>query len=234
MFGLDAWYGMFRNALVRPDLAWNGRSMHICAMIRDDSAHLPAFGVLCSGGGSNLQVLLDRSASGDLPAQPAWVVSNNCDAMALERARKAGVPALHVSTRTEGSDEGVCKRLLELIDQYDIQVLVLAGYMRALPAAVLQRLPGRIVNIHPALLPAFGGKGMYGHHVHEAVLARGVQWTGVTIHLVTENYDEGPILRQRVVAVHPYDTAETLGARVLRLEHDTLWREVRDLLSRES
>lgn len=208
--------------------------MHICAMIRDDSSRLPAYGVLCSGGGSNLQALLDRSASGDLPGRPAWVVSNNRDALALERSRKAGVPALHVSTRTEGSDDAVGRRLVELIDQHEVQVLVLAGYMRAVPSAVLRRLPGKVVNIHPALLPAFGGKGMYGHHVHEAVLARGAQWTGVTIHLVTENYDEGPILRQRVVAVNPQDTPETLGARVLKVEHDTLWREVRALLSRES
>jgi len=162
------------------------------------------------------------------------VVANNRDAFALERARLAGVPAHHVSTRTEGSDEGVGQRLVELIDQHDVRLLVLAGYMRAVPEAVLRRLPGRIVNIHPALLPAFGGKGMYGHHVHQAVIARGAQWTGVTIHLVTESYDEGPILRQRVVAVRPSDTPQTLGARVLRVEHDTLWREVRALLAQES
>lgn len=154
--------------------------------------------------------------------------------MALERARGAGVAAHHVSTRTEGSDEGVGRRLVELIDAHDVRVLVLAGYMRALHPTVLARLPGKVVNIHPSLLPAFGGKGMYGHHVHEAVVARGARWTGVTIHLVTDHYDEGPILRQRVVAVLPHDTADTLGARVLRVEHDTLWRAVRDLLSPES
>lgn len=207
--------------------------MHICAMSPDLSA-VPAYAVLCSGGGSNLQSLLDRTASGDLPGRCAWVAANNRDAFALERARAAGVPAHHVSTRTEGSDEGVGRKLVELIDQHDVRLLVLAGYMRVVPQAVLRRLPGRIVNIHPALLPAFGGKGMYGHHVHEAVLARGAQWTGVTIHLVTESYDEGPILRQRVVAVHPSDTPETLGARVLRVEHDTLWREVRVLLAQEA
>jgi folate-dependent phosphoribosylglycinamide formyltransferase PurN len=104
--------------------------------------------------------------------------------------------------------------------------------MKVLPAAVIRALPGRVVNIHPALLPAFGGKGMYGVHVHEAVLKSGAQWTGVTIHLVTENYDEGPVLRQRVAAVMPGDTPASLGARVLALEHDTLWREVRALLER--
>lgn len=194
---------------------------------------LPAVGVLCSGGGSNLQVLLDRAASGELGGRIAWVVSNNGGSQALERARAAGVEAVHASAKSLGDEEAVERKLLELIERDDVRVLVLAGYMKALPASVLSRLPGRVVNIHPALLPAFGGKGMYGMRVHEAVLARGARWTGVTIHLVTENYDEGPILRQRVVAVRPGDTPESLGARVLAVEHDTLWREVRALLERE-
>ncbi|HQF56737.1 MAG TPA: phosphoribosylglycinamide formyltransferase [Fibrobacteria bacterium] len=192
----------------------------------------PAVGVLCSGGGSNLQVLIDRARTGELGGRIAWVVSNNGSAFALERARQAGIEAVHASAKSLGSPEAVESKLLELIERDQVQVLVLAGYMKALPESVLRRLPGRVVNIHPALLPAFGGKGMYGHHVHEAVIARGAQWTGVTIHLVTENYDEGPILRQRVVAVRPDDTPETLGTRVLAIEHDTLWREVRALLER--
>lgn len=204
-------------------------------MIQSESSttpNSPAVGVLCSGGGSNLQVLIDRAKTGELGGRIAWVVSNNGSAFALERAREAGIEAVHASAKSLGSPEAVESRLLELIERDRVQVLVLAGYMKALPESVLRRLPGRVVNIHPALLPAFGGKGMYGHHVHEAVIARGAQWTGVTIHLVTENYDEGPILRQRVVAVRPDDTSETLGARVLAVEHDTLWREVRALLER--
>lgn len=204
-------------------------------MIQSESSttpNSPAVGVLCSGGGSNLQVLIDRARTGELGGRIAWVVSNNGSAFALERARQAGIEAVHASAKSLGSPEAVESRLLELIERDRVQVLVLAGYMKALPESVLRRLPGRVVNIHPALLPAFGGKGMYGHHVHEAVIARGAQWTGVTIHLVTENYDEGPILRQRVVAVRPDDTSETLGARVLAVEHDTLWREVRALLER--
>jgi phosphoribosylglycinamide formyltransferase-1 len=188
--------------------------------------------VLCSGGGSNLQALIDRASSGDLPARIAWVVSNNGAAQALERARKAGIAAFHVSARTEGSPEAADERLLALVREHRIDVLVLAGYMKALPSGILAELPGRVVNIHPSLLPAFGGRGMYGSHVHEAVIARGARWTGVTIHLVTENYDEGPILRQRIVAVQPGDTPESLGSRVLAIEHDTLWREVRSLLER--
>lgn len=204
-------------------------------MIQSESSttpNSPAVGVLCSGGGSNLQVLIDRAKTGELGGRIAWVVSNNGSAFALERARQAGIEAVHASAKSLGSPEAVESRLLELIERDRVQVLVLAGYMKALPESVLRRLPGRVVNIHPALLPAFGGRGMYGHHVHEAVIARGAQWTGVTIHLVTENYDEGPILRQRVVAVRPDDTSETLGARVLAVEHDTLWREVRALLER--
>jgi phosphoribosylglycinamide formyltransferase-1 len=167
-----------------------------------------------------------------LAANIAWVASNNGDSFSLERARRSGIPAHHVSVRTEGGPEGVERRLLGLVREHAVRVLVLAGYMKVLPAAVIRALPGRVVNIHPALLPAFGGKGMYGVHVHEAVLKSGVQWTGVTIHLVTENYDEGPVLRQRVATVMPGDTPASLGARVLALEHDTLWREVRALLER--
>lgn len=188
-------------------------------------------GVLCSGGGSNLQALIDRAASGDLGGDIAWVVSNNSSAFALERARRVGLPAFHVSTRTEGSDEGVGRKLLGLVDESAIDLLVLAGYMKALPAPLLDRLTGRVLNIHPALLPAFGGKGMYGSHVHQAVLDRGAWWTGVTVHLVTHDYDEGPIAWQRPVAVLPGDTAESLGKRVLVVEHDTLWRVVRGFLT---
>ena len=192
----------------------------------------PAIAVLCSGGGSNLQALIDRSAQGRLPARIAWVLSNNGGALALDRARRAGIPAFHASAATEGSAQAVESRLLDLIAEHGIRVLVLAGYMKPVPDSVLRALPGRVVNIHPSLLPAFGGKGMYGRHVHEAVLARGVRWSGVTVHLVNEVYDEGTILAQRVVPVLPGDSPESLGARVLSVEHDTLWREVRSLLER--
>lgn len=190
----------------------------------------PDIAVLCSGGGSNLQALIDRIDRGDLRARIAWTVSNNGDSGALERARMAGIPAHHVSARTEGSDEAVARRLLGLVEAHDVRLLVLAGYMKPLAGELLERLPGRVVNIHPSLLPAFGGPGMYGRRIHEAVLRRGAKYTGVTVHQVTERYDEGPILAQRVVAVRPGDTTDSLAARVLRVEHDLLWRVVRDLL----
>jgi len=188
---------------------------------------IPSMAVLCSGGGSNLQVLLDKARSGELSGHIAFVAGNNSKAQSLARARAASVPTYHVSTATEGSQEGVGKRLSALIQEHRVDFLVLAGYMRPLPAEVLALLPQRVVNVHPALLPAFGGQGMFGQHVHEAVLRRGAQWSGVTVHLVSEDYDEGPILWQRIVAVHPGDTSEILARRVLAVEHDTLWKVMR-------
>jgi phosphoribosylglycinamide formyltransferase-1 len=193
---------------------------------------LPSIAVLCSGSGSNLQALFDHINNGNLPARIAWVLSNNGNSLALERARREKVEAIHASAKSLGSDEAVEALLLQKIEEAQVKVLVLAGYMKPLPKSVLHKLPNKVVNIHPSLLPAFGGKGMYGRHVHQAVLDRGVAVSGVTVHLVSEVYDEGPILAQRVVAVHPQDTADTLGARILKVEHDTLWRQVRALLPR--
>jgi phosphoribosylglycinamide formyltransferase 1 len=187
----------------------------------------PNLAILCSGNGSNLQALLQRASRDELGARIAWVAGNNSKALALEKARQASIPTWHVSTATEGSDEGVGKRLVTLVREHRIDFLVLAGYMRPVPPALLECLPNRIINIHPALLPSFGGKGMFGAHIHEAVIRRGAQWTGVTVHLVSEHYDEGPILWQRIVPVHPDDSANSLGARVLAVEHDTLWKVVR-------
>ena len=182
------------------------------------------FAVLASGGGSNLQALLDRIRSGDLPAELVFTVSNNSQSKALERTRNAGSPAFHVSSKTEGSEEGVASKLLELIDSHPVDLLVLAGYMKKLPDALLQRLKNRVVNIHPALLPAFGGTGFYGERVHEAVVQSGCKFTGVTIHMVNEEYDEGQIILQRKVCVPVGADAKTVGELVLAKEHDSYWR----------
>lgn len=152
------------------------------------------------------------------------MASNNSQAGALDRARQAGIPAYHVSVKTEGSEEGVSAKLLELIDQGSLDLLVLAGYMKKVPPPVLRRLQNRIVNIHPALLPAFGGPGLYGERVHEAVLRQGCETTGVTIHMVNEEYDEGQIVLQRSVPVPAGVSAEELGRLVLAQEHDSYWR----------
>lgn len=178
--------------------------------------------VLVSGHGSNLQALLDACAAPDSEAEIACVVSNRDDAGALERARAARVPALVIDR--DGQD---ASGLLALLRRHAIQLVVLAGYLRKVPDAVVAAFRDRMLNVHPALLPAFGGPGMYGRRVHEAVLASGARLSGATVHLVDEQYDHGRILAQWPVPVHPGDTAETLAARVLAVEHQLLPAAVR-------
>jgi phosphoribosylglycinamide formyltransferase 1 len=173
--------------------------------------------VFASGGGSNLQALLDRFASG-APARIGLVISDRGDAGALQRGRAAGVPVLHIPVAGRPGEE-VAGETAAALDAHGIELVALAGYLRLVPAPVIAARPGRIMNIHPALLPAFGGRGMYGRHVHEAVLAAGCRVTGVTVHWVDEHYDEGRIIAQWPVPVLPGDTAASLAARVLRVEH---------------
>ncbi len=184
-------------------------------------------GVLASGGGSNLQSLIDHIRSGELNVRLEFVLSNNSTSAALEKARTFGAAAYHVSAFTEGGEPGVEKRLLALIKEHGIDLLVLAGYMKKMPSSVLRALPNRVVNIHPALLPAFGGEGFYGARIHEAVVREKCSYTGVTIHLVNEIYDEGQILWQVKVPVEPGASAEAVGRAVLAQEHACYWKVVR-------
>ena len=171
--------------------------------------------VLASGGGSNLQAILDHhSALGDAArAQVVLVASDQPDAGALRRARAAGITALHLdrTARTTG--------LAAILDAHRIELVVLAGYLRLVPPDVVAHYRGRILNIHPGPLPEFGGPGMYGHHVHEAVLASGARLTGPTVHFVDERFDEGPIIVHVPISVEPTDTPESLAKRVLYVEH---------------
>ncbi|HKT61861.1 MAG TPA: phosphoribosylglycinamide formyltransferase [Gemmatimonadales bacterium] len=171
--------------------------------------------VAVSGRGSNLEALL-RALGTDAPARVVLVVSNRADAAALDRAREHGVPAEVLANPADATE------WLELLAQHRVDLLVLAGYLKLVPASVIARYRDRILNIHPALLPAFGGRGMYGHHVHEAVLASGARESGATVHLVDEVYDRGRILAQARVPVLRGDTPETLAARVLGVEHRLL------------
>lgn len=179
--------------------------------------------VLASGGGTNLQALLDACGPA-ARAQVTRVVSNRADAGALERARAAGIPVVVLR------DPGDADELIAALGGADL--VVLAGYLKLIPAAVVARFPRRMINIHPALLPAFGGPGMYGHRVHAAVLASGATESGATVHYVDEQYDRGPIIAQRTVPVLPGDTAETLAARVLAVEHELLPQVVLELARR--
>lgn len=173
--------------------------------------------VFASGGGSNFQSLLDYQ-SDDRPGRIELLISDRENAGALNRAAAAGVPSRVIPVKGRPMD-GVALETLEVLEEKGIQVILLAGYLRLIPPPVVQALPRRILNIHPAPLPAFGGKGMWGHHVHEAVLASGATFSGPTIHFVDEEYDTGAILAQWPVPVRPDDTPDTLAARVLKAEH---------------
>lgn len=174
--------------------------------------------VFASGGGSNLQSLIDRLNAARAPwGRVSLVVSDRADAGALERAEKAGIPACVV--RVSSSDPASLQQMLDVLDRERIDTIALAGYLRLVHSAIVERYRGRIVNIHPALLPTFGGHGMYGLNVHRAVLAAGCRVTGVTVHHVDERYDEGRVIAQWPVPVLSGDTPESLAARVLVVEH---------------
>jgi phosphoribosylglycinamide formyltransferase-1 len=182
--------------------------------------------VFASGSGSNFQALLDRQAAGDLHVEFALFIGNNSKAAAFERARSKNIPALHCAPSHFTDELAYAARLLELLQEHRVNLVVLAGYMKKLPLAVVRTYHHRIVNIHPGLLPAFGGKGLYGHFVHEAVLAFGAKVSGVTVHFVDEEYDHGPIILQETVPVLDDDTPEVLAARVLKVEHAHYWRAI--------
>ncbi|HSJ24434.1 MAG TPA: phosphoribosylglycinamide formyltransferase [Longimicrobiales bacterium] len=173
--------------------------------------------VLASGGGSNLQALMDNGEAGGA-GRVALVISDREDAGALERARRHGIPAVHVAVRSRDA-ETIAAETLDALHRHDIRFIALAGYLRLVPAPVIRAFDGRMLNIHPALLPAFGGRGMYGLNVHRAVLAAGCRVSGATVHRVTDAYDEGGIVAQWPVPVLAGDTPESLAARVLAVEH---------------
>ena len=171
--------------------------------------------VLVSGGGTNLQAILDARGGVIQSAEIALVVSNNPVAYALERARLAGVPALTLSAKALGGREAFEKALQEALEEHEIQLIVLAGFLTILSPDFTRRWDHRILNVHPSLIPAFCGRDYYGLRVHEAALARGVKLTGATVHYVNEIPDGGEILLQKAVAVQPGDTPEKLQRRVM-------------------
>jgi phosphoribosylglycinamide formyltransferase 1 len=185
--------------------------------------------VLASGGGSNLQALLDHlDALGERrAAEVALVASDRADAGALQRARGRGIET-HV-LQTRAAPEGT--PLESLLDPTRVDLVALAGYLKLVPAEVVRSFRGRMVNVHPGLLPAFGGPGMYGRHVHEAVLAAGAALSGPTVHFVDEVFDHGPVIGQWPVPVLHGDTPAALAARVLRAEH-LLFPRVVDAVAR--
>lgn len=176
-----------------------------------------AAAVLASGGGSNFQALLDAQAA-DAPWRIRLLIVDREGIGALDRAKAAGVATCVIPTKGR-SEADVADDILTALDSFGIQVLFLAGYLRLIPGPVVRRYRHRILNIHPALLPGFGGKGMWGMHVHRAVIASGVRLSGPSVHLVDEEYDRGAIVAQWPVPVLPGDAPEDLAARVLTVEH---------------
>lgn len=177
--------------------------------------------VLASGGGSNLEAILDhfsRPPASDV-GEVVLVVSDKASCGALDRARGHGVPAVSCAPADLG----------KLLEEQGIDIVALAGYLKFIPAHVTARYAGRMINVHPSLLPDFGGAGMYGRRVHQAVLAAGARTSGATVHFVNNEYDRGAIIARDSVPVHANDTPETLGARVLAVEHRLYPRVLEDL-----
>lgn len=176
-------------------------------------------GFLASHNGSNMQAIIEACKSGALQAAPALVISNNADSGALARAGREGIPCRHLSAKTHPDPGALDQAILDALLAHGVDVVVLAGYMRKLGGKTLSRYAGAILNIHPALLPKFGGQGMYGIRVHEAALAAGEAESGATVHLVDGDYDTGAVIAQAKVPVLPGDTPQSLAERVLKVEH---------------
>ena len=176
--------------------------------------------VFASGRGSNFQSILNAIDAGILPAQVVVLISNKSDAGAMEIARAQNIPTQHLSQKMFSSEEALAKAMLDVLKKKQTEFIVLAGYLKKIPAQVIREYRNRIINIHPALLPLFGGDGMYGHRVHESVLASGEKVSGATVHLVDEEYDRGPIVMQKTVDIVPDETPDSLAAKVLKIEHE--------------
>lgn len=178
--------------------------------------HKLNIGVLVSGGGTNLQQLIDAQAAGNLGGgQIRTVISSKPGVYALERAKNAGIEAVTLSRKEYPDVEAYSQALIEALKERGCELIVLSGFLTITSGSFVQAFPNRIMNVHPALLPSFGGKGFYGLHVHEAVLARGCKLTGATVHFANEVCDGGPIILQKSVEVHEGDTPETLQRRVM-------------------
>ena len=188
--------------------------------------------MLVSGGGTNLQAILDAIDEGRVTnAQVEVVISNNSGAFALERARRHGIEALCVSPRDYGTREEFNQALLETVDRYELDLIVLAGFLVKVPEIMIEKYRNRIINIHPSLIPSFCGVGYYGLKVHEAALKRGVKLTGATVHFVDEGMDSGPILLQKAVEVMPGDTPESLQKMVMEQAEWQLLPQAIDIIA---
>lgn len=185
---------------------------------------LKRIAVFASGGGSNFGALLEAIENKEVNAQVVLLLSNAPSAYACARAREKGIPVAVINKATHPEADARAQAILKALAEKQADYIVLAGYLPIVPAAIIRAYPNRIVNIHPSLIPAFCGKGFYGHFVHEAAVARGVKLSGATVHFVDEGTDTGPIICQESVPVFAEDSPEDLAARVLKVEHSILPR----------
>ena len=190
-------------------------------------------GFFASGRGSNLQAILDGCADGTIQAKPAVLIVNNSKAPVADRARAAGVAVAHMSSVTHPDADQLDKAICATLREHEVELIALCGYMKKLGPQTLQAFANRIINVHPALLPQFGGPGMYGMNVHNAVIASGAKETGVSVHIVDGEYDEGPVIAQSRVPVFEGDTAADVAARVLPEEHKLYVETIRRIASGE-
>lgn len=188
-------------------------------------------GVLASGGGSNFQALADACADGTINAEIVVLITNKRHAYAVTRARTMKIESLLFDPAAFNSRTVHCAKMTKALNERNVDLVCLAGYLLKVEACMIRAFPNRILNIHPALLPKYGGKGMYGHHVHAAVIAAQEKESGCSVHLVNEVFDEGPVIAQARVPVQPDDTPEKLAERILPYEHKLYVSVVKDICS---
>ncbi len=213
------------NSANREDIGWA------------NTTHLSNIAVFVSGSGTNLQALMNACDSGELLATVSIVVTDNPDCYAIKRAEAARIP-VHIHDRKmlrqmdASQKEKINKELVDKLTELDIELIVLAGYLSILDQSLVDAFPKKIINLHPALIPAYCGKGYYGDRVHKAVLENNETESGITIHFVDGGIDTGEIILQKKIPVFPEDTVETLAARIHELEHENLKQVVRDVLNK--
>ena len=183
-----------------------------------------SLGILASHGGTNLQAIIDACENGFLDANVAVVVSNNSKSYSLQRARNSGIPAFHLSSQTHSNKKDLDSAVACILKKHKVDLIILAGYMKRIGPPVLKAFHNRVINSHPALLPKYGGEGMYGDLVHEAVVKDKSNESGITIHLVDEDYDSGAIVSQKIVAVDPFGGVDSVRNEIQRHEHN-FWIE---------
>lgn len=184
-------------------------------------------GVLVSGGGTNLQALIDNIDNGNIRGEITVVIANRKNAYGLERAKNKGIPSVYIDRKKFENDIDYDREIIRILDEHNVELVVLAGYLKILSEELINKFRNRIINIHPSLIPSFCGKGFYGEKVHKAVLEYGVKITGTTVHFVDYETDSGPIILQYTAVVNDNDTVESLQKRVLDIEHKALTEAVK-------